>query len=310
MQGGGRMFHQKIDLHKFKTAAVLNRMSGSVNAAAEAVLIDILAAADVTPAELHVVDGGGVDAALDRVAAAGIEVLIVLGGDGTIRTAAEKCSASGMRFIALPGGTMNMLPRALYGERTWQQALADTVAAPHVAAIGCGEVEGNRFFCGAIFGTPAHWVEAREALRRRSLVEALDRGARAWRRMFSRRVRYDFGAGIGAATAIAVLCPLISRIMPSDAPALEAAALDPKDLGDAFSLALAGLFSDWRCDGNVTTVATRDLKIAAHRPIPALLDGEMTWLPAAAEIRFVPDAFQALVPESSPVLAARHEEEV
>jgi diacylglycerol kinase family enzyme len=311
MQGSGRMFQQKIALHKLKTAAVLNRSSGNVTAAAEATMIEILAAAGVTLVELHVVEGGGIEAALDRVAAAGVEALIVLGGDGTIRTAAEKCSASGMHFIALPGGTMNMLPRALYGERTWQQALHDTVAAPHAAQIGCGEVEGNRFFCGAIFGTPAHWVEAREALRRHSLFEALERGAQAWRRTFSRRVRYDFGAGAtGAATAVAVLCPLISRIMPSDAPALEAAALDPKDLGDAFSLALSGLFTDWRRDGNVTTVATRDLKIAARRPIPALLDGEMVWLPPTAEIRFVPEAFQALVPEGSPVLASRHEEAV
>jgi diacylglycerol kinase family enzyme len=304
------MFQEKIDLSKLKTAAVLNRSSGNVTAAAEATMIGILAAAGVVPAELHAIDGGGVEAALDRIAAAGIEVLIVLGGDGTIRTAAEKCSASGMRFIALPGGTMNMLPRALYGDRTWQEVLRDTVEAPHAAAIGGGEVEGYRFFCGAIFGSPAHWVEAREALRRYSLFEALSRSARAWRRTFSRRVRYDFGAGTGAATAVAVLCPLISRIMPSDAPALEAAALDPKDLGDAFSLALNGLFTDWRRDGNVTTVATRDLRIAARRPIPALLDGEMTWLPPAAEIRFVPEAFQALVPESSPVLAAKHEETV
>ena len=45
-----------------------------------------------------------------------LEVLIVLGGDGTIRTAAEACSEEGPYLIPLPGGTMNMLPRALYGE--------------------------------------------------------------------------------------------------------------------------------------------------------------------------------------------------
>jgi diacylglycerol kinase family enzyme len=305
------MVPHKVDLRDLKTAAVLNRSSGSVDAAAEATLRAILGAAGVTPLEVHYVEGSHVEAALDHVAAAGVEALIVLGGDGTIRTAAEKCGSAGIRFIALPGGTMNLLPRALYGERTWQQALRDTVAAPRAAAIGGGEVSGARFFCGAIFGTPAHWAEAREALRRRSLMEAFDRGRKAWQRTFSRKVRYDFGSGAwGAATAIAVLCPLISKIMPSDAPALEAAALNPRDLGDAFSLALNGLFSDWRADGNVTTVATRELAIAARRPIPALLDGEMVWLETSATVRFVPDAFNALVPEGSPVLAARHEEEV
>lgn len=305
------MVPHKVDWRDLKTAAVLNRSSGSVDAAAEERLLAILAAAGISPVEVHYVEGSHVEAALDHVGAAGIDALIVLGGDGTIRTAAEKCSAAGIRFIALPGGTMNLLPRALYGERSWQEALADTVAAPRQAAIGGGEVDGARFFCGAIFGTPAHWAEAREALRRHSLVEAFDRGRKAWRRTFSRKVRYSFGAGVWeAATAIAVLCPLISKIMPSNAPALEAAALNPRDLGEAFALALNGLFSDWRSDGNVTTVATRELAIAARRPIPALLDGEMVWLEPAATIRFVPDAFNALVPEGSPVLAAKHEEEV
>lgn len=305
------MVPHKIDWREMKLGAVLNRRSGGVDAAAEKTMRSILADAGVIPAEIHVVEGAEIEAALDRVGSAGIDALVVLGGDGTIRTAAERCSAAGIRFIALPGGTMNMLPRALYGERTWQEALADTVAAPREAGIGAGEVAGSRFFCGAIFGTPAHWAEAREALRRHSLFEALQRGAKAWRRTFSRKVRYDFGpGGRGAATAVAVLCPLISRIMPSDAPALEAAALNPHDLGDAFSLALNGLFSDWRRDGNVMTVATRDLRLMARRPIPALLDGEMVRLATTAEVRFVPNAFRAIVPEGSPVLAARHEEAV
>jgi diacylglycerol kinase family enzyme len=305
------MVPHKIDWRNVKLAAVLNRMSGSVDAAAESTMLSILADAGVTPSEIHVVEGSLVEDTLDRLAQSGIDALIVLGGDGTIRAAAEKCSASGMRFVALPGGTMNMLPRALYGERTWQQALHDTVAAPREAEIGGGEVSGHRFFCGAIFGSPAHWAEAREALRRHSLFEALIRGRKAWQRTFTRKVRYDFGAGArGAATAVAVLCPLISRIMPSDAPALEAAALNPKDLGDAFSLALNGLFSDWRRDGNVTTVATRDLRLTARRPIPALLDGEMVRLDPFADVRFVPGIFRALVPEGSPVLASRHEEAV
>lgn len=305
------MVPHKIDLREVKTAVVLNRSSGSVDAAAEPTMLAILSEAGVTPAEIHNVDGDHVEAALDHVAAAGIAVLIVLGGDGTIRSAAQRCSDPKMAFIALPGGTMNMLPRTLYGERSWQEALRDTVAAPRTSSVGAGEVSGQRFFCAGIFGAPAHWAEAREALRRHSLWEAFERGRKAWRRTFSHKVRYDFGAGeVGTATAVAVLCPLISKIMPSDAPALEAAALNPRDLGEAFSLALNGLFTDWRNDATVTTVATRDLKIAAHRPIPALLDGEMVWLAPRAEVRFVPDAFLALVPENAPVATAHHEEAV
>lgn len=299
------------DLHGARIGALLNRASGSCDAAAEETMASILAAAGIAVAELHCVAGAEVETALARLAKAPLDTLIVLGGDGTIRSAAETCSRSGMRFIALPGGTMNMLPRGLYGERTWQEALRDTLAAPCEVAIGGGETDGHRFFCGAIFGTPAHWAEAREALRMRRVRDAMARALQAWRRTFSAQVRYDFGpGGTGKALAVAVLCPLISRAMPSDAPAFEAAALNPHDVGEAFGLALRGLMSDWRRDANVTTVAARDIAVAARRPIPALLDGEMVRLDTIAQIRFVPEAFRALVPEGSPVLAAHHEEAV
>lgn len=309
--GTGRMVPPQADLKTLRLGAVVNRSSGSADAAAEATLLAILDAAGLKPDVMATVHGSEVETTLSEIAGSGLDVLIVLGGDGTIRTAAEKCSQSGMGFIALPGGTMNMLPRALYGERDWQTALRDTVSAPAIAEIGAGEVEGRRFFCAGIFGAPSHWAEAREALRENRFLEAVRRAIRAFRRSFSGRIRYSFSLNqVGTATAVTVICPLISKVMPSNAPALEAAALRTRDLGEAFSLALTGMFSDWRLAAQVTSVATRTLSIAARRRIPALLDGERVSLPKRAEIRFVPAAFKALVPQTSPVLAARHEETV
>jgi diacylglycerol kinase family enzyme len=284
---------------------LLNRSSGRGDAAAEAILVDILAEAGVTPALLESVSGDEVDAALDRLAAADLGALVVLGGDGTIRSAAERCSKANIPLVALPGGTMNMLPRALYGERQWQQALRDTLAAPRSVAVGAGDVEGHYFFCAGIFGTPAHWAEAREALRKSHFREAFRRAVNAFQRSFSLHLRYRIGSFESrTATALAVVCPLISKTMSGDAPALEVVALNTRDLGDAFALALEGLFADWRAAAQVTTIATDLLTISAKRPIPALLDGERVTLKRAAEIRFVPAAFQALVPESSPTLVA------
>lgn len=303
------MVPRKADLRDLRVAAVLNRSSGSCDATAEAVLTSILQSQGITATAVRCVHGPEVEAALDEMATADIDALIVLGGDGTIRTAAEKCGDAGILFIALPGGTMNMLPKGLYGERSWQGVLSETIAKPYITTIGGGTVSGYRFFCAGIFGAPSHWAEAREALRANRLREAFDRALRAYRRSFAARLRYHFGpGGDGTATALAVICPLISKSMPSDAPALEAAALNPRDLGDAFSLALTGVFSDWRADANVTTCAAQTIQISSRKAIPALLDGEMVRLDRAAEIRFIPDAFRALVPEGSPLLAAQHEE--
>ena len=64
-----------------------------------------------------------------------LEVLIVLGGDGTIRTAAETCAEKGSYLIPLPGGTMNMLPRGLYGDVAWEESVKNTLAAPSVKVL-------------------------------------------------------------------------------------------------------------------------------------------------------------------------------
>ncbi len=303
------MVPSPFDLKALKLGVLLNRSSGRCDAAAEATLGNLLPEAGLTPAVMECVLGDEVDAALRRLAAADLGALIVLGGDGTIRSAAEKCSKADIPLIALPGGTMNMLPKALYGERNWQQALRDTAARPRLVDVGAGQVDGLRFFCAGIFGTPAHWAEAREAWRKNQFRKAFAHALKAYRRSFTMRLGYHIGsAEIDRATALAVLCPLISKVMPWDAPAFEVAALHTRDLGEAFTLALAGLFSDWRVAAQVTTIATRSLTISAKRPIPALLDGERVMLKRSADITFVPNAFRALIPEG--VLTPSHAEEV
>lgn len=302
------MVPQQVDFKSLTLGVLLNRSSGRCDATAEATLMAILAEAGLVATAVECVAGDEVEDALDRLAKAKLGALIVLGGDGTIRSAAEHCSKADIPLIALPGGTMNMLPKALYGEREWQTALRDTLAAPRFATVGAGDADGHRFFCAGIFGTPAHWAEAREALRKSHFKEALRRALSAYRRSFSMRLRYRMGASeTSTATALAVICPLISKAMPSDAPALEVAVLNTRDLGEAFALALTGMFADWRAAAQVTSIATRRFTISARRSIPAVLDGERVTLKRSTTISFVPNAFRAVVPESSPILAAAHE---
>src|ERR1700743_1402107 len=148
------------DLKALRVAVLINRSSGSCGADCEDRLRAILGRAAIAPFEIANVEGGAVDAALGRLLASDPKVLIVLGGDGTIRAAAEKCGKAGVTLIPLPGGTMNMLPKAIYGERDWERALSDTLAGPALKTIGGGEVDGRRFFCAGIFGPPALWAEA------------------------------------------------------------------------------------------------------------------------------------------------------
>src|SRR5665213_277044 len=118
------------------------------------------------------------------------DLLIVLAGDGTARIAASLCGAAGPLIAPLAGGTMNMLPHALYGPKDWKAALRETVTDGVITPVSGGEIEGRRFHVAALLGAPALWAEAREAARRGRFDLALRKGQNAWRRAFASQLHF------------------------------------------------------------------------------------------------------------------------
>lgn len=248
----------------------------------------------------------GLKAALDTRP----DLLVVLGGDGTASAAAALAGPYGPLLAPLPGGTMNMLPHALYGRRDWKSALRLILEGGRERPVAGGEIGGRSFYVAAVLGDPALWAPAREALRARQLWLAVDRALYAWRRCFRRKLRFSLdGAPRHKAEALALLCPLISREAPDDMQALEAAAFDPHSWGEVLRLGLAALLQpligpalggDWRSDPAVTTGRCREGHAYARRHIHAIIDGEPVRLPRTVHIRFRPAAFRALVPAGDP----------
>ena len=232
-------------------------------------------------------------------AAAGqkLEVLIVLGGDGTIRTAAEACAEKGSDLIPLPGGTMNMLPRALYGNVSWEEALKKTLTAPSTKVLSGGRVENKRFFIAAIVGAPALWTQPRESMREGKIADAIKKGSVAFRRMFEAKVQYLISGGAkGEAEAVALICPLISEEMSDSEQALEAAIVDVESAAEVIGLATNAAFGKWRDNRNILLTKTKRVNVQSSKDIPATLDGEKVNLGRSAEIDFVPRALTVLVP--------------
>ncbi|MBA3811329.1 MAG: NAD(+)/NADH kinase [Caulobacteraceae bacterium] len=278
-----------------RVVAVLNSGSGSCNEESEARANAIFAQAGLPHAVVTRVEPAKIDAALDE-AIAHADVLVVLGGDGTIRTAADKCRASKIFLLPLPGGTMNMLPKALYGQRAWPEALADTLADSEVHEVSGGKAGDHGFFVAAMLGAPTLWADAREAVRGGRLVEAVKRSITAARRGMSEPLDYQFGEALrGSAEAVVVVCPLISKVMSEDERCLEAAALDP-DAAGLFRLGFHALFDDWRADESVSRAKVRQVVVTGHGRVPVILDGEKTRMGRRVEISFTPVAFRALVP--------------
>lgn len=279
-----------------RVEVVTNIASGSVGKDAPAQAEAILAEHGAT-GRVHAPSEGELTACLRDALDSRPDALLVVAGDGTARAAAEMAGPEGPLVAPLPGGTMNMLPHALYGVVPWQQAMADCLKGGHERMISGGEISGRLFFVAAILGSPALWASAREAARAGRADLALMRARRALRRAFSSRLRYVLdGRPKGKTEALTLMCPLVSTALHEEERALEAAALDPSSALDIFRLGVKAVTGDWREDPSVSVGRCRIGKVWAGGRIPAILDGEPARLDDSVNIRFRPKAFRALVP--------------
>ncbi|HEY0435144.1 MAG TPA: diacylglycerol kinase family protein [Phenylobacterium sp.] len=274
--------------------AVVNVASGSVNADAPAQLESILSARGLS-AHICAPEPGELVRCLQSAVDAGPDLLIVLAGDGTARAAAEMAGPDGPVIAPLSGGTMNMLPHAVYGLRSWPEALELALDKGVEERIGGGQVDGHVFLVAGIFGSPALWAQAREAARHHQPRLAWLRARRAMRRAFSGRLRYQLEGGERSkAEALVCMCPLTSRAMPDDVPALEAAALDVNGAADIFRLGIHAVTGDWRDAPNVVVQPCQSARIWASRNVPAILDGEPVTLKTQAVVRYRPNIARIL----------------
>ena len=277
---------------------LVNPASGGVGPNAAAEVDAILSRYDVT-ARVVTLDGPHISKQIAEALQARPDVLFVLAGDGTARSVASRAGPDGPLIGPLPGGTMNMLPKALYGTGNWQEALERALDEGVAQPVAGGEVDGEAFYCAAIMGSPALWAPAREAVREGRLRLAYLYARRALRRAFSGRIRFALDDGLREkAEALVLISPMISRAM-DDNVGLEAAVMKTARTSDAVRLAAHALFTDWRRDPSVETRPTRHVIIVSRANIPAVVDGEPMNLGRETRVRFLPRAFMALAPDRS-----------
>lgn len=240
---------------------------------------------------------GRIDKALEDAVAAKPDLLVVLAGDGTAGTAATLAGPKGPMVAPLPGGTMNMLPKALYGTADWKAALTLALTEGVDRPVAGGQVDANIFFCAAIIGAPALWAPAREAVRSGAPVLAWMYAKRAMRRAFAGRVRFRLDDGATCkGEALCLITPLISRAMETPS-GLESAVMNLNSANEVFRLAANALFSDWRSDPSVMTEVVRRAEVWAGQEMPAILDGESVRIGKRASVKFLPCAFRTLAPK-------------
>lgn len=202
--------------------------------------------------------------------AAGVDTVVLFAGDGTINAAACTLAKWHGALLILPGGTMNLLAKALHGNAD----PAEIVKAAHQGgeriALPFVEAGPHRAFVGLILGPAGNWARAREAVRAgqlRTLIRAL---GLAWRRTFGRGVRVTGAAGLPRESQ--------ALFVQADRQRLKVAAIDARDWRAIASLGWEWLTGDWVAASAVREVRARTLRLAEHRPVLALFDGEPVML--------------------------------
>ena len=267
----------RVDLSGLKVGAIINTSSGGCDSESEAEMLDILKSAGVTNCKTWCGESDQIERAFAEAATHKPNMLVVLGGDGTIRTAAQACTGTGTYLLPLPGGT--------------------TLADPLTRALSGGRTGDELFFVAAIVDAAGLWMEAREPIRERNMIDAVEKSAVAFQTMFDTQIRYSISSATGGdAEVLAITCPLVSEEMSDSEQALEAAAIDVENAPELLGLATAASFGKWRDDESVTLTKTRQVTVQSSRDIPLFLDGEKVKVGKIAEITFVPKAVNVIVP--------------
>lgn len=140
---------------------VVNSSASSVTARTEVVVAKVLAADhEVEVAQTHR-RGHATKLAIDA-ARNDVDVIVVLGGDGTLNEVANGIVGTGTALAALPGGSTNVFARAIgLPDDPIEATLVtvDALAKESIRPVGVGEVNGRYFLFHVGMGWDAALVE-------------------------------------------------------------------------------------------------------------------------------------------------------
>jgi diacylglycerol kinase family enzyme len=282
-----------------KTIALFNPASGSVPPDGAEKLRVALEGAGVYGAELIEADPIDCAGQLKKLAAGNPDMFVVWGGDGTLKAALEIVGKTTPNLLLLPGGTMNLLPKQIHGEKPWDKIILDVLASPKRKMLPAGAVNGEMFFCAMLAGAPAQFAEARESLRRGELVRAAAEARAAIDTLHTLALTATYNDGYSFEGGHLPTTSIIGAVIGSLAKSghgMEVAALADPTAGGALNVVWTSFFSDWRAAPGVHAMPATSLEIdnADGGEIPLIADGEHIAAGSKVRITFVEEAAQCL----------------
>lgn len=252
-----------------KTWLVYNGSSGSHDDDGLRALVEAMEQAGYPPHKVIDCKEGTPDAAqADR---AGLGLLAVHGGDGTLSRTIAGLEGFGGTVLALPGGTFNLLARQIFGEREPLE-IVELLGQGHLAVRrrNCIRGPGVLALSELLAGPGAKWADVREEMRDANVGEIIAKG-------------WDAAATSTVGPMVAVASPAGGReegyagvrLCPrADGIAVQGYATE--GLGEFLQQGIAILNRDFRDGphddlGRANTVECRSIE---EEPLPLMVDGE------------------------------------
>jgi diacylglycerol kinase family enzyme len=299
---------------------LVNPFASSVTARSRVVIQKALSADhDVTLAETN--RRGHATRLAQSAAAAGTEVVVTLGGDGTLNEAANGLAGSRCALAALPGGSTNVFARTIGLpndpiEATGQ--LLDALDSGHIRRVGLGTVNGRYFLFHVGIGFDAAvvaQVERRANLKRYAGHPLfVYSGFSTWIRHYDRTkprfaVRYRDGSVVDDAYfAICLNTNPYTYLGNRPLDLVPEATLDTGlgmvtvrtlELGKTLRIIGSALVSGRHLRSSKWTDVRSDLDgltIEAYGPLPYQVDGDHLGDTELLEIRHEPEILDLVIP--------------
>ncbi len=261
------------------TWLIYNGSSGSHDDEALRGLVEAMSEAGFAPDEIRDCKQG--TPAASEADAAGIGLVVIHGGDGTInRTIADLEGYSGT-VLPLPGGTFNLLAREIFGDRDPLE-IVRLLGEERIAVRRrtCIRAEGVTALSELLAGPGAKWADVREEMRDGDVGEMIVKG-------------WDAAATSTVGPMVALGEPALGRKegyagirMCPRAHGIAIQGFGSEGLGDYLQQGFAILKRDFREGphedlGQEPAVSCHSLE---GEPIPLMVDGERS--EGAASLRF------------------------
>ncbi|SEH19488.1 Diacylglycerol kinase family enzyme [Sphingopyxis sp. YR583] len=155
-----------------RPALICNSQSGSHDDAVLAEIAETCRSASTPLVAVFSLPDDDIPGAAD-LAARDIDLLLVWTGDGTINAAATQAAGWDGAILPLPGGTLNLLSKALHGDRPAPEILTDVLEGKgQRRPIPTIQSDGGNAFITIVAGPATRWAEVRETMRQDGLIEA------------------------------------------------------------------------------------------------------------------------------------------